>query len=89
MEAAATASIFQSSIAAFRPSNSIGRSGNLSANGPAGFLRLSPGFHFSIKVLFCCCWGFGFLMRFLICSVGLGFWVYTLCMIPSVSREIS
>ncbi|ONI09427.1 hypothetical protein PRUPE_5G237700 [Prunus persica] len=49
MEAAATASVVQSSIAAFRPSNSIGRSGNLAANGPAGFLRLSPGFHFSIK----------------------------------------
>lgn len=52
MEAAATASLVQSSIAAIRPSNSIGRSGNLAANGPAGFLRLSPGFHFSIKVLF-------------------------------------
>ncbi|XP_024174698.1 UV-B-induced protein At3g17800, chloroplastic isoform X1 [Rosa chinensis] len=34
MEAAATASVFQSSIAAFRPSNSVGRSRLLMASGP-------------------------------------------------------
>lgn len=49
MEAAATASVIPSSIAAFRPSNSIGRSGILTANGP-NFLRLGTKFQ-SIKVL--------------------------------------
>lgn len=49
MEAAATASVIQSSIAAFRPSNSISRSGILASKGP-NFLPLGTKFH-SIKVL--------------------------------------
>ncbi|XP_009355996.2 UV-B-induced protein At3g17800, chloroplastic isoform X2 [Pyrus x bretschneideri] len=54
MEAAATSSIFQSSIAASRPSNSIGRSGILTANGP-GFLRLGPKAHSPSKHRFSIC----------------------------------
>ncbi|CAN6717372.1 unnamed protein product [Malus baccata var. baccata] len=48
MEAAATSSVFQSSIAASRPSNLIARPGILTANGP-GFLRLGPKTHSPIK----------------------------------------
>ncbi|KAM5570336.1 UV-B-induced protein [Rosa sericea] len=48
MEAAATASVFQSSIAGFRPANSVGRSGLLMASGPK-FMPLGSKSHSSIK----------------------------------------